>query len=401
MFGSTNHPKRRRSVGVAVLATIATIALLFGPAVATSAQPGSDSHSRERAAKRTVSIPISFQVENVNRSKVECASDGNTYTVRGHIVGPSKDLRKDTVESTTLYLHGLSFGEFFWNFQQAEGYDYAEDQALEGHVSVIIDRLGYVSSDKPNGNQICVGSRADMAHQRVRALRSGDYQVTPDGTAPRFENVVLAGHSYGSQIAQVEAYSFGDIDGLIVVSYADRIQSELLMESAAYATQICADGGLRVGAVGPAGYAPFGPPEGAPTALFNSAIPPVENAALQLLTIDPCGDVASFPKAVEVDLANVASITVPVLVVTGGSDALFPPPAGPDQASLFTGSDSVSQTTLPDTAHAVTLEATHELFVSTIDEWLDDQKFDKVKHDKPPKHERPSKSDEPSKPPRS
>lgn len=164
-----------------------------------------------------------------------------------------------------------------------------------------------MSSDKPNGNRICVGARADIAHQMVMDLRSGHYRVNPSGNSPRFSKVVLAGHSYGAQIAQVEAHSFGDIDGLVVIGYSDRVQSALTKKNAAYAAEICAKGGLRVNAVGPAGYAPFGPPSGAPAALFHSAVPQVEKAALQLLTIDPCGDTASFAKAVTVDLANVQS----------------------------------------------------------------------------------------------
>lgn len=60
-----------------------------------------------------------------------------------------------------------------------------------------------------------------------------------------------------------------------------------------------------------------------------------------------------------------------MLVVSGGSDALFPPPAGRDQARLFTGSRSVSQTTLQGTAHAITLERTHNELVRVVDRWLD------------------------------
>lgn len=134
---------------------------------------------------------------------------------------------------------------------------------------MVVDRLGYVSSNKPDGFQICVGSRADIAHQMVLALKSGNDDA--DGMkAPAFGKVALAGHSYGGQIAQVEAHSFGDIDGLIVTGYSDRVQSDLLKSNAAYAASVCATGRLRVGGTGPAGYAPFGPPSGALTALSTA-----------------------------------------------------------------------------------------------------------------------------------
>jgi pimeloyl-ACP methyl ester carboxylesterase len=374
---SNSSVKKRLRPSRSALAVVAVVALFLGATSVlnaatppTSAAAANQDGSRSKADAVT-SLPVSFEVENVNRSKVACASDGKTYTVRGHIVGPTQVLERETITGATLYLHGLSFGEFFWNFAQAQNYDFAANQAKAGQVSVVIDRLGYGSSDKPEGNSICVGSRADIAHQIVLELRAGSYQVNPAGQAPEFSRVVLAGHSYGGQIAQVAAYSFGDIDGLIVIGYADRVQSQLLRDNSAYAASVCASGGLRVGAVGPAGYAPFGPPDGAAAALFNSAEPAVQSAALQLLTLDPCGDTASFAPAVAVNLVNVPSITVPVLIIAGGSDALFPVPAGPDQASLFTGAASVDQVTLPTVAHAITLEQTYApSALRPLNDWL-------------------------------
>ncbi len=349
---------------------LGTTSVLNAAMPPTSAAAADQDVSRIKADAVT-SLPVSFEVQNVNRSKVACASDGKTYTVRGHIVGPTQVLEREKATGATLYLHGLSFGEFFWNFAQAQNYDFAANQAKAGQVSVVIDRLGYGSSDKAEGNSICVGSQADIAHQIVLALRAGSYQVNPSGQAPEFSRVVLAGHSYGGQIAQVAAYSFGDIDGLIVIGYADRVQSQLLRDNSAFAANVCASGGLRVGAVGPAGYAPFGPPSGAAAALFNSTEPAVQSAALQLLTIDPCGDTASFAPAVAVNLVNVPSIKVPVLIIAGGSDALFPVPAGPDQASLFTGAASVDQVTLPTVAHAVTLEHVYApSALRPLNDWL-------------------------------
>lgn len=325
------------------------------------------------AAQAVADIPVSFRVQNINRSDVPCASDGRTYTVRGRIVGPADDIRARRIGAATMYLHGLSFGEFFWDFRQAKGYDYAHEQATRGQVSVVIDRLGYGSSDKVDGNAVCVGSRADMTHQMVQQLRSGDYQTSPSGRTPKVRDVYLAGHSYGGQIAQVEAYSFGDIAGLVVIGYSDRVQSDVLKASAAYAAGVCATGGVPVGGGGPTGYAPFGPPSGAAAALFNSARPRVRQAGLTQLTVDPCGDTASFAAATEIDLARIGSVRVPVLVVGGGQDALFPKPAARDQVSLFTGSRDVTGRTLARTAHAFTLEQSHQQFANVVRRWLQEQ----------------------------
>ncbi len=65
----------------------------------------------------------------------------------------------------------------------------------------------------------------------------------------------------------------------------------------------------------------------APRALFHDVDRRVLKAALLRLNIDPCGDILSAPAAVKTNLANLHRIKVPVLVVAGGSDALFPRPA--------------------------------------------------------------------------
>ncbi len=355
---------RRVGASLVVAAAIAALSAATTPAVATPPAAAA-------ANSGVVDVAVSFQVRNVNRSDVACASDGKTYTERGHLLAPAAALRGNAAaRSITLYLHGLSFGEFFWNFTAVSGYDYARHQAQAGQASVILDRLGYGDSDKPAGKAICVGARADIAHQEVQALRAGTYTVDGVGQAPKFGHVDLAGHSYGGQIAQVEAYSFGDIDGLIVISYSDVIQSARLKAAAAYTAKVCARGGLPVVQGGPRGYAPFGPPAKATAALFHSVAPSVLKSAKPMLSLDPCGDTASFAAATKADLKMVSRIHVPVLIVAGASDKLFPPPALAKQAVLYTAASSVTAARIADTAHAITLERTRHSFEHAVLDWL-------------------------------
>ena len=358
----------KKSMVLAALAGVVAAVVTAVPVTgAEAATPRIDADRADGVSQ----VAISFRVRNVNRSAVACASDGRSYTVRGHLVAPTALLEQDRIDLGTLYLHGLSFGEYFYRFRGQRGYDYAEAQARNGHASVVVDRLGYGRSGVPDGTQVCVGSRADIAHQMVRQLRSGRYHLQHHrgGSVPRLDKVVLAGHSFGGQIAQVEAYSFGDIAGLVVLGYADRVQSGVLRSSAAYAAGVCAQGGQSF--EGHPGYAPFGPPSGAPAALFSTARRRVEDKVLARLSVDPCGDTASFDAATAVDLQRVGDIDVPVLVVAGADDALFPQPAAPDQAQLFTGSRSVRQTTLAGTAHAFTFEQGRHRLVRVVDRWLD------------------------------
>src|SRR5947208_11291228 len=165
------------------------------------------------AAARTskvVTRGVAFSVQNIDRSKLACTTDGASYQITGHLTGPRSALAASSRKrksAATLYLHGLGFGEWFWNFAAVPGYDYAAAQAKAGHVSVTIDRLGYAASGHPDGNKSCIGGQADIAHQVIQALRKGTYSVA-GGKAVRFTRIALAGHSAGAEIAMLEAYSF-------------------------------------------------------------------------------------------------------------------------------------------------------------------------------------------------
>ena len=154
------------------------------------------------------SAPIAFEVDNVNRSALPCPADGTRRTVRGRLVLPAGP-RPETV---TLYLHEYFFGRFFWEFSAVPGYDFAGALADRGHASVIVDRLGYDESDRPEGTGTCLGAHADVARQVVAQLK-----------AQGFERVVLAGHSVGAAIAELALHSFEEpgIAGLVVLGWSD------------------------------------------------------------------------------------------------------------------------------------------------------------------------------------
>jgi pimeloyl-ACP methyl ester carboxylesterase len=310
---------------------------------------------------------VTFTVRNVNRSSVPCSTDGRTYKVQGLLVGPADAVHSDG-GSATLYLHGLGFGVFFWNFSAVSGYDFATLLAERGHVSVIIDRLGYGASDHPPGTQSCVGGQADIAHQIVQQLRTASYAVG-SGRPVSFSRIGLVGHSAGGAVAQVEAYSFRDVDALGILSWADQGQSLLAFESFGAAGLDCLRGGQPSG--GAPGYAPFGA-TGADfdAIMFHDADPAVVAAATAMRNPDPCGDDQSIVLATVLDHLLLPTIHVPVLLVYGANDALFPPPAGLLQRLHFLGTQDVTLTQIPDTGHAVTLERSHLTLVGDVSAWL-------------------------------
>lgn len=358
----------------AALAVAVAMVVPLTTAAVAQAQPAA--HAATAAESGVVQRAVTFTVVNRNRSLIACKSDGATYQVRGHITGAMTDLAHP--QTATLLLHGLSYGEFFSNYTAQPGYNFARNQAEAGHVTVTVDRLGYGASDKPVGADICFGSRADIAHQMVQQLRAGSY-TTSGAVSPTFPKVVLAGHSVGAIIAQAEAYSFGDIDGLVLLSYSDTDVSLSAQAALGIAIDQCKAGGQRQGGTtGPNGYIYFGAdtPEKFIEGHFYTpnADPKVVETTAALRNRDPCGDILSYKTAVAANLANVGKIKTPTLVLAGGRDAIYPVPAT-KQASLLTGSEDVTPVTVPETGHALTLHRSADQFEAHLSSWLVGHQF--------------------------
>jgi pimeloyl-ACP methyl ester carboxylesterase len=341
---------------------------LAGPLVGASVTNAASPPGSVKVFKR----PISFQVRNVNRSTLACPSDGAAYEVKGYLIGPASEVGPGAsggLRSVTLYLHDLSFGEFFWSFSAAPRYDYAAAMARAGHASVVIDRLGYGSSGHPDGNQTCLGADADIAHQIVGKLRSGDY-LAKDGHSPSFDRVALGGHSVGALIANLEAFSFNDIDGLVAMSYTPQVSQEAFGQF--YASRVvCEAGGEPSSPGGPGGYANFGATAAEFDArVFYSAEAAVREVATRLRAPDPCGESASIIDALVQDLKSLSRVKVPVLVVCGREDAATPSFACPHLKRRYVGSRDVSLRFIPRAGHALTLERTAPTLRRRVATWL-------------------------------
>src|SRR5581483_9298794 len=222
------------------------------------------------------------------------------------------------------------------------------------------------ASDKPPGLGSCFGSQADTAHQVVQALHSGNYKS--DAASPAFKKVLLAGHSAGGLTATIEAYTFHDIDGLIDFGWADQTTSEFTAEEVSDTEKRCAQSaaGLYSTPGAPPNYTPFG--DGRAGILFGSASAAVRAAVPR--EADPCGDLLSFPDGITADYTGVPTTDVPVLIIAGAADELFPPPALEIQAKRYTSSPKVTYKELPDTGHGFGYEASHLQTVDVVDQWL-------------------------------
>jgi pimeloyl-ACP methyl ester carboxylesterase len=317
-----------------------------------------------------VSISASFPVKNVNGSGAACQSDGKPYVLHGEVVGPRSVLAGHAPATATLYLHEYSFDDF-WHFRTVPGVDYASVMAAAGHVSVTIDRLGYDDSPQPDGNAICLGAQADMAHQIVGQLRSGSY-IPEEGTPRRFEHVVLGGHSVGAIISELEAYSFHDVDALMLFGHTDGDNSPAVLQTGVRQGAVCAQGGDG----GPApNYAFFGTPEESRGLGYRDADPAVIQAQAALRHRDPCGDVNSLVSVIAINKNRTAEIEVPVLLLYGKNDATLADGAGDRQSKAYPGSKDVGAAYFENAGHALVLERVAPQVEATVALFLDKHGF--------------------------
>ena len=339
-----------------------------GVATADGGAPHADQSSSPGGA--IASRAVSFEVRNVNRSKLRCPTNGEEVKLAGRIVGPRRALAaRNRSASVTLYLHEFSFGKWMWNFPDPT-YDFVTNLARRGHVSVIIDRLGYDDSPRPHGREVCLGGDADMAHQIVSQLRRGSYGLGRRG--PRgFDRVVLAGHSGGGMVAQVAAYSFGDIDGLINFAHVDQGFTPSGLAFGAVQGSVCALGGQPSEPGQARGYAYFAQLDAEwRYAFMHNADPEIAAAATGLRNRDPCGDVYSFVRGHLVDHRHLREVAVPTLLLYPLDDTNYShPAAGKQQRRLFTGSPDVTLRFFPG-AHAMPLQRSAPRLQATVARWL-------------------------------
>jgi pimeloyl-ACP methyl ester carboxylesterase len=362
-----NNPAVRR--GALLIALVVALAVQGGTAVAADASP-----------RDIVDVPVSFQVQNTNTSRDPCPSDGKSYVVRGHLTGPRAAVLGPGPRAVTLYYEGFDSGEWIWRFRLVPGYDYATEMAKLGQTSVTVDQIGYGASGHPQGNDTCVGAQADIAHQIIGQLRSGTY--TAQGTSPaKFKSVVLGAHDVGAAAAEVEAYSYDDINGLMVFTYQDQGFTPFVLGIAANAGARCAAGGEPAYPGGPGGYVYYPQVSDWPTLMPNSE-PAVIAGAIASRLRNPCGLIPTTATTATLNFAGATTgtmglgeIHVPVLLVLGALDPVFTHDGFEQQARYYTGSRDVTAALMPGTGHFETLDGNAPRFRKLVADWLGTRGF--------------------------
>ena len=335
------------------------------PAAAAGSQP-------------VTTLPVSFQVQNTNTSGVLCPSDGATYAVRGHLTGPRAALRGSAPKAVELYLGGFDAGgEWTWRFTAVSGHNFSDQMAKQGHVSLTVDMLGYGASGHPDGFQACLGSEADVTHQIVQQLRRG---IRAGPKTVKFSQVVLVGYDVGGTAAQIEAYSWKDIDGLITLEIADQGRTPYLLGLATQALRVCDQGGEPAQPGGRGGYMYFGPPDPEfRNTIFFNADTAVMRAVLdgphRLRNRNPCGWVRSAISAFPTNTQRDSEITVPVMFMFANNSPIFTRDGEDHQRDNFTGTTDKTTVRIDNTGHFPMLERNASKLRDAISAWLTDHQI--------------------------
>jgi pimeloyl-ACP methyl ester carboxylesterase len=186
---------RRRIALLAVLAATASIAAPTGSSAAAITKD-----------------PVSFTVTNPG-DPLRPAS----WTVKGFLMRP-----QGCTSSVLLALHGLSYGQWAWDFPYPGNYSVARALAEGGYATLAVDLLGYGESHKedPDGYTLTVEAYAAMTAQIIEQIRAGTYTVGASTAGQAFGKVGLLGHSAGSEISELTAALYPElVDALIATAY--------------------------------------------------------------------------------------------------------------------------------------------------------------------------------------
>ena len=332
-------------------------------AALVAAPPAPATAAGAAAPTGVVAREVVFDLENTNATSVLCVSDNQAYEVRGRLVGPRRAVvgHSGPIRINVL-VHDLAAGSWFWSLPGHPAYDYARQLARRGETSLVLDRLGYGASPLANGDATCLGAQADMLHQVVQHVRSGRYAFADPGgdTTPAAAHVVTHGHSVGAAIAQVEAATFDDVDGLVLMSWTDRGATSLATRTAARQSAACLSG---------PDYAPLSRTGADYRALmFASAPAGVQRGAARLRVDDPCGDVSSLSPMLTASNLAAGQVDAPVLLLYGTQDALNRAAARERQATSYP--TRVTTRTFTGAGSALPLERPAEKVREAVLRWL-------------------------------
>jgi pimeloyl-ACP methyl ester carboxylesterase len=240
----------------------------------------------------------------------------STYSVYGRLCVPPG--------ATTLQVlvPGGTYNGAYWDIGYEPGTrSYRQAMNRAGIATVAVDRLGSGRSGKPLSVLLNLTTQARAVHAVIESLR------------PRFDRVVLVGHSIGSAVATAEAVAYRDVDGVVITGLSHRINLPGAVPVFTTLIPVTLDARLTGRGLDP-GY--LTTIVGSRHSSFHTPAP-IEPGALEFDeatkdVVTPTETVGTVLISELVPLSR--QITVPVMVVMGGGDGNFcGPPLGADCSS--------------------------------------------------------------------
>jgi pimeloyl-ACP methyl ester carboxylesterase len=317
------------------------------------------SHATPSRAAGTVPVVRSYVAFAVTNP----LDPGQRWTVRGTLVRP-----EGCSSSVLLAEHGLSYGRWAWDFPYDPAtYSMAQGLAERGHAMLAIDELGYGASDHPNGYSLTVQSYASITDQIVQQLRTGAY-TSPGGPVPAFNHVGLIGHSAGSEIVELTQGIFRDADALIVTGYEHTPTGV----SQDWLAREWIPGDNTRAAQGDYEYFETDPHTRAADMYAGNADPAVIAEDTRLANLTPSGEIWSIGP--QPSRTVIGSITVPLLMVLGSNDVLFPASGADQEMSLFAAAADRALRVV-NGGHVLTLHRNAPETTAIVASWLENHEF--------------------------
>ncbi|MFB4303551.1 alpha/beta hydrolase [Actinomadura sp. NTSP31] len=323
-----------------------------------AAVPAAAGAAESPARCRDVTVPVSL-------SQGQAAQ----YRIWGRLCTPA-ERPAGTVQ---VLVSGLNYSHVYWDFPFQPGhYSYARHANSAGYATFDLDRIGIGRSSHPAGSEVTLESNAHTVHQVVAALRGGAI------AGRRFATVMLVGHSYGSEIAKLEAATYRDVDALVLTGSAHAISpttERLLAQLGQPVDQV-----PRLAAEVPAGDSGYVTVQDVqrPEFMYNAADADPRVIARDIATkeTNTFGELMTIGDA---DAPGVTGrITVPVLVGDGAGDRLACAPDATDCSSAATLAAAerpfypharLDAVVVPHAGHAINLHRNAALAYRSIIAW--------------------------------
>nr|WP_042198179.1 alpha/beta hydrolase [Kibdelosporangium sp. MJ126-NF4] len=152
----------------------------------------------ESSVCRDLHFPVTLTVVPQTMYGKLCVPDGGAKTV--HVLVP-----------------GGTYNSTYWDIGYSpETRSYRRAMNNAGYATLALDRLGTGRSTIPLSALLTAITEAEVVHEVVQQLRSG-------ARGPKFDKIILGGHSFGSGVAIIEAGTFHDVDGVLITGLAHRI----------------------------------------------------------------------------------------------------------------------------------------------------------------------------------